>query len=209
MTGVEIHYTQPALSRGALRLRALRQFLSAATEAAGLPGTVAVLLTGEERVRGLNRQFRGKDRPTDVLSFAPGDAVGGRGHSGDLAISLDAALRQAGEYGHSLETEVRILMLHGLLHLAGHDHERDGGRMARLEERLRRQFGLPPGLVTRSRSGGKRSESKTASRKAEMRPSPSRNSVEGFSAAGPAAKRGRGRASGRADRPSGGRARPD
>lgn len=209
MTAVELDYSKLDAPRGALRLGALRQFLSTASEAAGLTGTVAVLLTGDERVRGLNLQFRGKDRATDVLSFAPGGGVGGHGHSGDLAISLDAALRQAAEYGHSLETEVRILMLHGLLHLAGHDHERDGGHMARCEERLRRQFALPPGLVMRSRKGERRTKSKAAARKAALSPSSTGGSAARISAAGPSAKRSRGRASGRLGSSSGPRARPN
>ncbi len=96
----------------------------------------------------MNLRFRGKDKPTDVLSFPalPEDS----GQGGDLAISLDTASRQAADCGHTLETEVKVLILHGLLHLAGYDHERDRGQMRRRESLLRKQFALPAGLVERS-----------------------------------------------------------
>jgi probable rRNA maturation factor len=128
--------------------RDLNRFLAAAAEALGLAGEFSVLLTGDDRLRALNRQFRGKDKPTDVLSFPalPEAAPGG----GDLAISLETASVQAANYGHTLQMEVKILILHGLLHLAGYDHERDQGQMRRRERRLRKQFALPAGLVERS-----------------------------------------------------------
>jgi len=95
-------------------------------------------------LRRLNREFRGKDYPTDVLSFPGSD-----GHLGDLAISAARARAQAREFGHTTEDELRILMLHGVLHLMGMDHEADNGRMARAERRWRRELGLPNGLIER------------------------------------------------------------
>jgi probable rRNA maturation factor len=138
---------------GPLRLPALRAFLQRAQRAAGLAGQTSVLLTTDRALRRLNREFRGKDRPTDVLSFPPLQAPGAgtRDHgAGDLAISLETAARQARSLGHTLETEVRVLILHGLLHLAGLDHETDSGEMAAREESLRRRFRLPTALIARN-----------------------------------------------------------
>jgi probable rRNA maturation factor len=136
--------------RGAtLRKRELSQFLSCASKAIGLPGEVSVLLAGDERIRSLNNQFRGMDKATDVLSFPASPAFAAAGVIGDLAISLDAAQRQAIEYGHSLQTEIKVLLLHGLLHLGGFDHERDSGEMASRELDLRRELDLPAGLMER------------------------------------------------------------
>jgi probable rRNA maturation factor len=106
------------------------------------------LITGDAELRRLNRNFLGKDYATDVLSFpaaGPGDRLG------DLAISMARARAQARQYGEKTEDEVRILMLHGVLHLLGMDHESDGGRMARAEKRWRTQLGLPSGLIERVR----------------------------------------------------------
>ena len=108
-------------------------------------GDLCVALISDRRMRALNRQFRGKDHPTDVLSF-PSDE---RGFLGDIVIAEGVAKRQAKEHGHSLKTEVQTLALHGLLHLLGYDHETDDGRMARAEARLRKQAGLPLGLIER------------------------------------------------------------
>jgi probable rRNA maturation factor len=113
------------------------------------------LITGDAEMRRLNRDFRGKDYATDVLSFpAAPDAApernGGPAMLGDLAISALRARAQAREFGHSAEDEVRILMLHGLLHLMGMDHETDQGNMARAERRWRRRLGLPGGLIERA-----------------------------------------------------------
>jgi probable rRNA maturation factor len=132
--------------------RDLNRFLAAAVEALGLAGEFSVLLTGDDRLRTLNRQYRGIDKPTDVLSFPASPEAGTGG--GDLAISLDVASEQAANYGHTLQMEVKILILHGLLHLAGYDHESDQGQMRRRETRLRKQFALPAGLVERSRQRG-------------------------------------------------------
>lgn len=96
-------------------------------------------------IRQLNRDFRGHDAPTDVLSFPSPQPD----YAGDIAISTETAGRQARARRHALDTELRILLLHGLLHLAGHDHETDQGEMRRREQALRRQLGLPPGLIER------------------------------------------------------------
>ena len=108
-------------------------------------GSMTVAIVPDARVRALNREYRRTDAATDVLSFPSGE----RGFLGDVVIAGGVARRQAGEAGHSLQTELRVLALHGLLHLLGYDHERDDGRMARLERRLRRRGGLVEGLIER------------------------------------------------------------
>jgi probable rRNA maturation factor len=107
------------------------------------------LITGDADLRRLNRDFRGQDYATDVLSFPC--APGGQSSLslGDLAISLARARAQARQFGHTPEREIQILMLHGLLHLLGFDHETDTGRMARAEKRWRARLGLPGGLIER------------------------------------------------------------
>jgi probable rRNA maturation factor len=111
------------------------------------------LITGDGELRKLNREFRGKDYATDVLSFPArdeGGLVGRRSRGiGDIAISLARARAQGREYGHPTEMEIRILMLHGVLHLLNMDHETDGGRMARTEKRWRTRLALPNGLIER------------------------------------------------------------
>ena len=106
------------------------------------------LITGDAELRRLNRDFRGKDYATDVLSFPAGTGA----FLGDIAISLGRARAQAREFGHTIEREVQILMLHGVLHLMGHDHESDSGAMARAEKRWRAKLGLPNGLIERVRA---------------------------------------------------------
>ncbi|MEK7405170.1 MAG: rRNA maturation RNase YbeY [Acidobacteriota bacterium] len=133
------------LGRGALRQFALR--LEA--EVAG-GRRFLCLITGDRELRRLNRQFLGRDYPTDVLAFPEGEAPP-EGPLGEIAISLRRAAAQAAEFGHSVEDEIRILMLHGLLHLTGLDHETDRGRMGRAETRWRKKLGLPGGLVQRGR----------------------------------------------------------
>jgi probable rRNA maturation factor len=128
--------------------RTLSRFLATAQKAVRLKGQVTVLLTTDAAIRKLNRQFRGKNKATDVLSF-PASGVGAEGVAGDLAISVTTALGQAAEQGHSLSTEIKILVLHGLLHLAGYDHEADDGKMARRERLLRAKLNLPQGLIER------------------------------------------------------------
>jgi probable rRNA maturation factor len=127
----------------------LAHFLARARRAAGLRGEVNVLVAGSREVRELNRRYRGRDKATDVLSF-PSDGGAGKGFAGDIAISAERAAQSARQFGHAPVEELKILLLHGVLHLAGYDHERDNGRMARMEERLRAQLGLPPALIARS-----------------------------------------------------------
>jgi probable rRNA maturation factor len=129
--------------------RTLARFLSEAQSAVRLRGQVTVLLTTDAAIRKLNRQFRGKDKATDVLSF-PSEGIGAEKIAGDLAISVPTARKQAVEQNHSLSTEIKVLILHGLLHLAGHDHESDNGKMARRERLLRAKLGLPQGLIERA-----------------------------------------------------------
>jgi probable rRNA maturation factor len=114
-------------------------------------GSVTIALLTDGRMQALNRRFRGVDRPTDVLSFPAGENAAGELHLGDLAIAVGLASRQARSEGHDLATELRVLALHGLLHLLGYDHETDRGTMRAVEERLRRRAGLPAGLIRRTR----------------------------------------------------------
>jgi probable rRNA maturation factor len=124
----------------------LGRFLRLAQKAVGLDGEVHLLLADDRTLQRLNRTFRGKNKATDVLSFpaAPESEV-----AGDLAISLETAARQAARFGHTLRDEVRILLLHGTLHLAGFDHEADSGEMASREAELRRALKLPTSLIAR------------------------------------------------------------
>ncbi|HEY4357430.1 MAG TPA: rRNA maturation RNase YbeY [Acidobacteriaceae bacterium] len=126
----------------------LSRFLRSARMAVGLRGDVEVLLTDDRTLRRLNREFRGKDKATDVLSFPAAEQVAAE-HAGDLAISLETARRQAEEHGHPLRDEIRVLILHGLLHLHGMDHESDHGEMAAREAHLRKKLRLPAGLIAR------------------------------------------------------------
>jgi probable rRNA maturation factor len=110
--------------------------LQEAARALHVSGEVALVLTGDRPVRRLNARYRGKDKPTDVLSFpGPGGEVG----LGDIVISLDTAARNAPRFGRTLGEELEILTLHGFLHVLGYDHETDDGTMDRLERRLRRR----------------------------------------------------------------------
>ncbi len=126
--------------------RALSLFATKAQRAIGLRGEVNIYVTSSREMQELNRRYRRKNKPTDVLSFpsrAPGVA-------GDIAISLEIAAANATEIGHSLPTEVKVLILHGLLHLAGYDHESDNGEMLAREVDLRRELKLPVGLIERT-----------------------------------------------------------
>jgi len=133
----------------------LTRFLRRAQAEVRLRGAVSVLLTTDAAIRRLNKTFRGKNKATDVLSF-PADLIPGLARSqqpaGDLAISVETASKQAREHGHALATEIKILMLHGLLHLVGYDHESDNGQMARREQALRKKLALPLGLIERAGS---------------------------------------------------------
>jgi probable rRNA maturation factor len=121
-------------------------------------GVVMVALVSDAAMRRLNRRYRGVDKATDVLSFPAAPPVRSGRHKllGDLAIATGVAARQARREGHSRSQELRILALHGLLHLLGYDHETDLGEMTKLEERLRRRAGLPVGLIGRTRRAGGR-----------------------------------------------------
>jgi len=130
---------------GATR-RSLERFLASARRVVRVSGDVNVLITGNAEMRRLNREFRGKDKATDVLSFPSSS----NGSGGELAIAASIAMSNARRLGHSARKEVEILMLHGLLHLAGYDHESDNGEMARKEARLRRALGLTVGLIERA-----------------------------------------------------------
>jgi probable rRNA maturation factor len=133
---------------------ALAKFVARASRASKLEGTANVLVTGSSELRSLNRRFRGKDQPTDVLSFPPGPCFV-NGLAGDIAISADIAKQNARRLGHSAGQEIKILALHGVLHLVGYDHETDRGTMAGKEAKLRRALGLPLGLIERNGKMGK------------------------------------------------------
>ena len=131
--------------------RTLARFLTQARNAVSLRSQVTVLLTTDEAIRDLNQRFRGKNRPTDVLTFPAAALIQNQEESaGDIAISVDTARRQGTACGHSLGVELKILMLHGVLHLSGYDHETDRGQMRRRERQLREQLGLPAGLIERT-----------------------------------------------------------
>lgn len=130
-----------------MRRTELRRFLEEVIRRVAHGRSIACLITSDAEVRRLNRRFRGQNSATDVLSFPSSE---NNGFAGDLAISAERARRQAAEHGHSLEEELRILILHGALHLTGLDHENDAGRMARSEARWRRRLGLPMGLIERA-----------------------------------------------------------
>jgi len=175
--------TSPARSARVPSVRVLSAFLRSAQAAVKLRGRVAVLLTTDREIRRLNRSFRGKNEATDVLSFPaahpapvsksrPGAPARERA-SGDVAISAETAARQAAEQGHALVVEIKVLLLHGLLHLAGYDHENDEGRMERRERKLRSRLGLPLGLIERTTSGAK-APGKVGSNMYGLKPVPSR-----------------------------------
>lgn len=127
---------------------ALSRFATRVQRALGIAGEVNISVTSDDEMQALNRRYRKKNKPTDVLSFPstmPGIA-------GDIAVSLQIAAVNAKGLGHSLAEEVKILILHGMLHLAGFDHEIDDGEMRRRESELRAKFALPVGLIERSRA---------------------------------------------------------
>jgi probable rRNA maturation factor len=125
--------------------RELSLFTAKARRAIGLDGELSVRITSARELQELNRRFRRKNKPTDVLSFP--SAVGA---GGDIAIAREIAAANAATLGHSVTTELKILILHGLLHLAGFDHESDNGEMTARESELRQEFGLPFGLIERT-----------------------------------------------------------
>jgi probable rRNA maturation factor len=130
---------------------ALDRFVARARRSVGLRGGVNVLVTSSAEMKSLNRRFRSKDQATDVLSFPALPEVRAR-YAGDIAISAEIAADNARSLGHSAGLEIKILALHGILHLRGYDHEHrnDRGQMARREARLRSEFRLPVGLIERA-----------------------------------------------------------
>ncbi len=126
--------------------RALTLFASKAKRAVGARGELGIRITSSAEMRELNRRFRRKNKPTDVLSF-PADTPK---LAGDIAISAEIAAANAVDLGHSVDTELKILILHGLLHLVGYDHETDDGEMQAKESKLRQQLKLPVGLIERT-----------------------------------------------------------
>ena len=139
-----------------LSQKALERFVLKARRAVRLRGTVNVLVTSSTAMCSLNLRFRQKSKPTDVLSFPsePSSHNGGQraGLAGEIAISADIARQNAARLGHPTALEIKLLALHGILHLAGMDHERDNGEMARMEARLRSVLRLPTGLIERGLS---------------------------------------------------------
>lgn len=133
--------------------RSLARFILRARRVVRLRGQVNLLVTSNAAMRSLNRQFRGHNQTTDVLSFpaAPPVLKSARPVAGEVAISADVALENSLRLGHSMAQEVKILALHGILHLAGFDHERDHGQMARKEAALRRTLRLPAALIERTK----------------------------------------------------------
>jgi probable rRNA maturation factor len=138
------HSSLSASSRR-LRKRALRASFADIVRRVAPGRRIGCLIADDRELRRLNRTFRKKDYATDVLSFPMEEG-------GEIAISLDRAWEQAREHGHAVADEVRILMLHGVLHLTGMDHETDSGEMARAEMRWRKKFRLPNGLIERARA---------------------------------------------------------
>ena len=137
--------TVEVVTTGSARAPGLGRWLQSIVPARAT-GALTIALVSDARIRALNRRFRGKDRATDVLSFPAGEP----GVLGDVVIAAGVAARQAVQAGHSLQAGLRVLALHGLLHLLGYDHQHDDGRMARLERRLRVKGGLRQGLIERA-----------------------------------------------------------
>jgi probable rRNA maturation factor len=136
----------------------MARFARQAQKLAGVRGEVDILVAGNRRLRALNRRFRKKNQPTDVLSFP-------RDGGGDIAISAEIARQNAARYHHSAASELKILVLHGMLHLAGHDHESDNGSMAKLESKLRARLKLPASLIDRAQGPAKSKERPAAARR--------------------------------------------
>lgn len=160
MAAARLHVSVASPDSGTLSTRGLGPWL-AKWAPASARGDVSIAVVSDRRMRALNRQFRGKDAVTDVLSFparTPGSFSPGADTKmnpasflGDIVIAAGVAARQAREAGHPVSTELRVLALHGLLHLLGYDHDTDGGKMARAEARLRKKAGLREGLIERAR----------------------------------------------------------
>src|SRR5258707_2264221 len=153
----------PSSFATALSTPTLTRFLNRARTSVGVRGQVDVLLANAPTLRHLNKTFRGKNKPTDVLSF-PAPTAFAQKHAGDLAISIETAARQAATHGHPLPDEVKILILHGLLHLSGEDHETDNGEMAAREATLRRELRLPTTLIERTTASPSKKPSSTTTK---------------------------------------------
>jgi probable rRNA maturation factor len=139
---VELRSDHPSGGAVARRVRVRVEALLAAL---GRPGAgLSILLTTDGRIRTLNRRWRSVDHATDVLSFPADDPPGSGPHLGDLAVSLDVAARRARRGGRTLGEEVDRYLVHGILHLVGHDHQRPGEarEMARLEDELLGRTGM-------------------------------------------------------------------
>ena len=107
---------------------------------AQVPAELTVVFLNDRQMQSYNKQYRNRDYPTDVLAFAVNERVEDRFYLGDILISMQTTAKQAGQKGHSVKTELQILLMHGILHLLGYDHEVDSGQMARLENRLRKRL---------------------------------------------------------------------
>lgn len=140
--------SRPALARRVTQ-KSLNEFAETLRVKVARKRSFTCLIAGDMELLRLNKQFRGKKYPADVLSFPSGSL---KGELGEMAISADRALDQAAEFGHGVGDEVRILMLHGVLHLLGYDHETDDGEMARVEARWRKTLGLPQSLTERAQA---------------------------------------------------------
>ena len=140
--------------------QALSRFATRVQRELGIEGEVSISVTSNHEMQALNRRFRNQNKPTDVLTFPATNS----GIAGDIAISLEIAAANAAELRHALGTEVKVLILHGMLHLAGYDHAIDNGEMQAREAELRLKFKLPVGLIERahgvagkaSKRGGRR-----------------------------------------------------
>ncbi|HST79542.1 MAG TPA: rRNA maturation RNase YbeY [Verrucomicrobiae bacterium] len=146
---------------------ALQRFARRAQTMTRVKGEVAVLITSRRKVQALNRRFRNKEKATDVLSFPSRQG-------GDIAICFEIARQNAARLGHSVIDEIKVLVLHGMLHLAGYDHETDSGQMARAEARMRARLKLPASLIQRSQHAAaavpSRERSAVAGKKTLLRP---------------------------------------
>ena len=145
-SGEEPWYFENRQRKVAFDERAVRAFIGRLAKDLAGGREFAVVIGSDAALRGANRRFRGVSRATDVLSFPDGED----GRLGDLLISAFRAERQAAERGHGVEDELKLLALHGLLHLMGYDHEADEGEMGRVEKRLRRKYALPAGPIERA-----------------------------------------------------------
>lgn len=150
MAAARLHVSIATPDTRTTATRGLGQWLQRAAPASA-KGDVSIAVVSDRRMRALNRQFRGKDSATDVLSFPATHMPGVSSFLGDIVIAAGVATRQAREAGHPVSTELKVLALHGLLHLLGFDHETDDGKMARTERRLRKKVGLREGLIERTR----------------------------------------------------------